>query len=194
MARDLGVTEINIHPFLDGRDTPPTSAVYYLESLQQKIDELGCGRIATVVGRYYAMDRDKRWERTQRAYDLLVHGKGETATNAVEAVRKSYERGVTDEFVEPIAVTGNDGSPVGTINRGDSVIFFNFRPDRARQITRALAVPGFDEFDVINRPEIGFTCFTVYDRTFPLPIAFPPSDHKNVLAEVWDQHRVQNYR
>jgi 2,3-bisphosphoglycerate-independent phosphoglycerate mutase len=194
MARDRGVDEINIHCFLDGRDTPPSSAVFYLESLQRKIEELGCGRIASIIGRYYAMDRDKRWERTQRAYDLLVHGKGEPATNPIEAVKKSYERGVTDEFVEPVVITKPDGRPAGIINSGDSIIFFNFRPDRARQLTRALAVPGFTEFDVTARPAIGLVCFTVYDRTFPLPVAFPPYDHNNVLAEVWDQTRVRNYR
>ena len=194
MARDRGVLRVLIHCFLDGRDTPPSSAVNYLKALQNKIHEIGIGEIATVIGRYYAMDRDKRWERTQRAYESLVEGHGEPATDPIAAVEKSYERGVTDEFVEPIVIVNKDGSPIGTLKDGDSVIFFNFRPDRARQLTRAMAVPGFAEFDLSRRPSAAFVCFTVYDRTFPLPIAFPPHDHKNVLAEVWDAVSVRNYR
>jgi len=194
MARDRGVQRVLIHCFLDGRDTPPTSAINYLKALQNKIQEIGIGKIATVIGRYYAMDRDKRWERTQRAYEALVEGHGEPATDPIAAIQKSYERGVTDEFVEPIVIVNEDGSPIGTLKDGDSVIFFNFRPDRARQLTRAIAVPGFAEFDLSLRPSVAFVCFTVYDRTFPLPVAFPPHDHKNVLAEVWDAERVRNYR
>ena len=194
MARDRGVPRVWIHCFLDGRDTPPSSAVHYLKALQSKIQEIGIGEIATVIGRYYAMDRDKRWERTQRAYESLVEGQGERATDPIAAVQNSYERGVTDEFVEPIVTINQDGSPIGTLKDDDSVIFFNFRPDRARQLTRAIAVPGFAEFDLSRRPSAAFVCFTVYDRTFPLPVAFPPYDHKNVLAEAWDAARVRNYR
>lgn len=194
MARDRGIPQVLIHCFLDGRDTPPNSAVHYLKALQNKLREIGIGEIATVTGRYYAMDRDKRWERTQRAYELLVEGHGEAATDPIAAVQKSYERGVTDEFVEPIVIVNEDGSPRGTLKDGDSVICFNFRPDRARQLTRAIAVPGFAEFDVSRRPSVAFVCFTVYDRTFPLPVAFAPHDHKNVLAEVWDAAQVRNYR
>ena len=194
MARDRGLERVFIHCFLDGRDTPPSSAAYYVAALQKKTEEIGCGRIASIVGRYYAMDRDKRWERTQRAYDLLVKGKGKPTSDPVAAIRQSYQQGITDEFVEPIVIVGDNGDPVATIKDGDAVIFFNFRPDRARQLTRALAVPGFQEFDVSGRPKIEFVCFTVYDRTFPLPVAFPPHDHKNVLAEVWASLCVRNYR
>jgi 2,3-bisphosphoglycerate-independent phosphoglycerate mutase len=116
------------------------------------------------------------------------------ATDPVAAIQSSYERGVTDEFVEPIKLVEANGEPVARIKDGDAVIFFNFRPDRARQLTRALAVPGFAEFDVTRRPRMHFVCFTVYDRTFPLPVAFPPYDHKNVLAEVWAGICVRNYR
>ena len=194
LAADLGLQRVFIHCFLDGRDTPPSSAADYLSALQKKIDEIGCGEIATLVGRYYAMDRDKRWERTKRAYDLLVRGAGHVATDPVAAVRQSYEQGVTDEFVEPIVIVRETAEAVATIGDGDSVIFFNFRPDRARQLTRALAVPGFNEFDVSARPKVNFVCFTMYDHTFDLPIAFPPRHHKNVLAEVWAGVRVRNYR
>jgi 2,3-bisphosphoglycerate-independent phosphoglycerate mutase len=194
MAKDLGVQRVFVHCFLDGRDTPPSSAAHYLATLQKKIDEIGAGQIATVIGRYYAMDRDKRWERTKRGYDLLVHATGERATDPIAAVNKSYERGVTDEFVEPIVIVRESGEPVATIQDGDSVVFFNFRPDRARQLTRALNVAGFNEFDVSGRPQIDFVCFTLYDQTFDLPIAFPPRHHRNVLAEVWAGVCVRNYR
>jgi 2,3-bisphosphoglycerate-independent phosphoglycerate mutase len=194
LAKKCGLDRVFIHCFLDGRDTPPSSAAEYVAALQKKIEEIGCGQIASIVGRYYAMDRDKRWERTERAYDLLVRGKGERTTDPVAAIRRSYEQGITDEFVEPTVVVGANGGPVATIENGDAVIFFNFRPDRARQLTRALAISGFTEFEVSDRPQIHFVCFTVYDRSFPLLVAFPPHDHKNVLAEVWEKICVRNYR
>jgi 2,3-bisphosphoglycerate-independent phosphoglycerate mutase len=194
MAKSHGLDRVFVHGFLDGRDTPPASAIGYISALQRKMSEIGCGEIATVVGRYYAMDRDKRWDRTKRAYDLLVHAIGERAKDSVEAVRHSYESGVTDEFVEPTVIIRPDESPVATIQNDDSVIFFNFRPDRARQITRALAVPGFNEFDVSDRPRVDFVCFTTYDGTFPLPVAFAPRHHRNVLAEVFGAFQTRNYR
>jgi 2,3-bisphosphoglycerate-independent phosphoglycerate mutase len=194
LAKQRGLERVFIHCFLDGRDTPPSSAVDYLAALQKKIEEIGCGQIASVIGRYYSMDRDKRWERTKRAYDLLVNARGERNTDPVAAVRQSYEQGINDEFVEPIVIVKSSGDPVATIQEGDAVIFFNFRPDRARQLTRALAIEGFHEFDVSGRPKFDFVCFTVYDRTFPLVVAFPPQDHKNVLAEVWASLCVRNYR
>lgn len=194
MARNHGLERVYIHCFLDGRDTPPASAADYVAALQKKIGEIGCGQIASLIGRYYAMDRDKRWDRTQRAYEMLVNGKGEPATDPVAAIKGSYERGITDEFLEPIVIAKANGQPVATIKDGDGVIFFNFRPDRARQLTRVLAIEGFHEFDVSGRPQIEFVCFTVYDRTFPLPVAFPPYDHKNVLAEIWADICIRNYR
>ncbi|MGI9068772.1 MAG: 2,3-bisphosphoglycerate-independent phosphoglycerate mutase [Pyrinomonadaceae bacterium] len=194
LAKQRGLERVFIHCFLDGRDTPPSSGVNYLAALQKKIEEIGWGQIASLIGRYYAMDRDKRWERTERAYQLLVNAKGERSRDPVAAVLRSYERGITDEFIEPIVIVDARGDPVATLQDGDAVIFFNFRPDRARQLTRALAVPGFAEFDVTGRPQIDFVCFTVYDRTLPLAVAFAPHDHKNVLAEVWEKICVRNYR
>jgi 2,3-bisphosphoglycerate-independent phosphoglycerate mutase len=194
MAKEHAVERVFIHCFLDGRDTPPSSGVHYVATLQRKIAEIGCGEIANVIGRYYAMDRDKRWERTQRAFDLLTKGIGFRSTDPLAAINESYARGVTDEFVEPVSIVGKDASPVATIKDGDSVIFFNFRPDRARQLTRALAVPGFNEFSVADRPHVEFVCFTMYDNTFNLPVAFPPRHHQNVLAEVWGRSCVRNYR
>jgi 2,3-bisphosphoglycerate-independent phosphoglycerate mutase len=194
LAKQRGLDRVFIHCFLDGRDTPPSSGVHYVSLLQKKIEELGCGQIATIIGRYYGMDRDKRWERTERAYQVLVNAKGQPSSDPIAAVLGSYEQGITDEFVEPTVIVNPNGEPVATIQDGDAVIFFNFRPDRARQLTRALAVPGFADFDVTGRPQIDFVCFTVYDRTFPLPVAFAPHDHKNVLAEVWADSCVRNYR
>lgn len=193
MAKQHGLKRVFLYAFLDGRDTPPSSALNYVNAVQRKMAELACGEIASVVGRYYAMDRDKRWERTKRGYDLLVHGEGETTTDPEQAIRGQYERGVTDEFIEPIVVTKN-GRPVATIRNDDSVIFFNFRPDRARQLTRALTDREFKEFPIPDRPRVHYVCFTMYDATFQLPLAFPPRQHRNVLAEVWGNDSVRNFR
>ena len=194
MAKNQGLENVYVHCFLDGRDTPPASATLYLAALQRKMNEIGCGRIASVVGRYYAMDRDKRWERTKRAYDLLVNAIGKQAIDPVAAVKESYEAGVTDEFVEPVVIVDSNGEPIARIQDEDSIICFNFRPDRARQITRALAVPEFNEFPVPDRPKVSYVCFTTYDSTFPFPVAFPPRHHRNVLAEVFAGFSTHNYR
>ena len=194
MAKKHGLDRVFVHCFLDGRDTPPMSGVNYVAALQKKMVEIGCGEIATVVGRYYAMDRDKRWERTNRAFELLTKGAGRVATDPIAAIHELYEHGVTDEFAEPIVIVRSDGSSVATIKDDDSVIFFNFRPDRTRQLTRTLALPDFNEFQVPDRPCVHFVCFTMYDDTFNLPVAFPPRHHKNVLAEVLAKFAVSNYR
>ncbi len=196
MAKERAIPRVYIHCFLDGRDTPPMSAYGYVEALQIKCMEIGCGRIASVVGRYYAMDRDQRWERTERAYRLIVRGEGERVIDPVEAIKQAYAREKTDEFIEPIVVTRarETGEPVATISDGDSIIFFNFRADRARQITRALAVPDFDGFETPARPRLDYVCFTLYDKTFPLPIAFPQLQHQNILADVFASVGVRNYR
>ncbi|HEX8190008.1 MAG TPA: 2,3-bisphosphoglycerate-independent phosphoglycerate mutase [Pyrinomonadaceae bacterium] len=194
MAQGRGLARAYVHCFLDGRDTPPSSAHLYVRALQERMAETGFGEIATVCGRYYAMDRDNRWERTRRAYDMLVSGAGERAADPLAAVRRSYERGVTDEFVEPAVITRADGSPKATISDGDAVVFFNFRADRARQLTRALAVDDFDGFPVPDRPKVDYVCFTLYDQTFGLPVAFPQLRHRNILAEVFAAVGVRNYR
>ncbi|MFN2533381.1 MAG: 2,3-bisphosphoglycerate-independent phosphoglycerate mutase [Pyrinomonadaceae bacterium] len=194
MARNNSIERVFIHCFLDGRDTPPNSAPHYVAQLQSKVEDIGCGEIASLAGRYYAMDRDKRWDRTERAYRLLVEGEGKQASDPVKAISESYEAGATDEFVDPVAMVRDGGQPVATIQNNDSVIFFNFRPDRARQLTRALAVPNFNEFPVRARPAIHFVCFTMYDASFNLPIAFPPRHHRNVLAEIWGAMGTRNYR
>lgn len=194
LAKQRGLERVFVHCFLDGRDTPPASAINYIRALQTKMSAIGCGRIATLIGRYYAMDRDKRWERIRRAYELLVQGEGQRAQDPVAAVKSSYERGLTDEFVEPIVIVDQAQQPAATIHDGDAVIFFNFRPDRARELTRALAVPGFAEFPIPNRPSVDFVCFSVYDLTFPLAVAFGSTNHKNVLAEVFGRPCIRNYR
>ncbi len=194
LAHERELRRVFVHCFPDGRDTPPSSAEKYVAAMQAKCREIGVGQIASVVGRYYAMDRDKRWERTERAYKLLVGGEGERASDPLAAIRRSYEQGVTDEFVEPIIITRDNDEPVATIGDGDSVIFFNFRADRARQITSALAVPGFDAFPVPSRPHVHFVCFAVYDKTYPLPVAFPPTQPLNILADVFAGLGVRNYR
>jgi 2,3-bisphosphoglycerate-independent phosphoglycerate mutase len=196
MAHEKGLQRVYVHCFLDGRDTPPMSAYGYVEALQVRCAEIGCGRIATVCGRYYAMDRDQRWERTERAYRMLTGAEGGRVIDPVAAVKESYERGVSDEFVEPLVVTRarEEGEPVATIQDGDSCIFFNFRADRARQITAALTQPGFDGFDAGTRPAIRFVCFSEYDKTFELPVAFPKTQPYNILADVFAAVGVRNYR
>ncbi|MEO7971839.1 MAG: 2,3-bisphosphoglycerate-independent phosphoglycerate mutase [bacterium] len=194
LAKQREVRRVFVHCFLDGRDTPPSSAEKYVAALQDKLNEIGVGEIATLVGRYYAMDRDKRWERTERAFNLLVKGEGLRTSDPLTAIRQSYEHAITDEFVEPIVVTRASGEPVATIEDGDAVIFFNFRADRARQITSALAVPGFDEFAISNRPHVHFVCFAVYDKNYPLPVAFPPDQPVNILADVFASLGIRNYR
>ncbi len=172
-----------VHAFTDGRDTPPKSGLSYLETLLAKMKELSCGAVATVSGRYYAMDRDKRWERTALAYEALVLGRGLTAKDPLAAVREAYARGETDEFIKPTVIV-KDGRPVATIDDGDVVIFFNFRADRARQLTRALTDPEFKEFPREKFPKLAyFVCMTLYDETFSLPVAFPPEHLKNIWGE-----------
>ena len=189
MAKRHGVPETYVHGFMDGRDVSPTSGVHYVEQLQAKMDELGYGKIASLSGRYYAMDRDNNWDRIEKAYDMLTIGTGIHETNAAEALKKSYENGVTDEFVLPTNIVEN-GKPVALVGEGDSVIFFNFRPDRAREITRAFSqdpfvVPKGTAFE----RKTGFlhpvyVCFTVYDAAYTnVEIAFPKQSMHNTLGE-----------
>ncbi|HSH77054.1 MAG TPA: 2,3-bisphosphoglycerate-independent phosphoglycerate mutase [Herpetosiphonaceae bacterium] len=184
LAHEQGVGEVFIHPFLDGRDTPPQSAIPFTEELLAVGERLGAGRVATVSGRYYAMDRDKRWERTEKAYRALVFGEGTPVSDPVAAIRDAYAGGITDEFVLP-AVVRVDDAPVATIRDGDAVIFFNFRTDRGRQLTRALTVPGFDGFDRGELlKDLFFVTLTEYEAGLPVHVAFPPKDVEEPLAKV----------
>ncbi|MFC7113696.1 2,3-bisphosphoglycerate-independent phosphoglycerate mutase [Natronoarchaeum sp. GCM10025703] len=179
MAAEHGV-EATTHAFMDGRDTAPHGGEGYLEDLEAAVERHGTGEIATVTGRYYAMDRDQNWERTRRAYDAIVNREGDhTAESAVEAVRQSYDRDTTDEFVEPTTIEGGEA-----LDDGDSVVFFNFRSDRARQLTRMLAdIRPEWEFET-SPPDITVTTMTQYDKTFDVPVAFPPDQPEDVLGEV----------
>ena len=170
MARQNHVEQVFVHAFLDGRDTPPTNGREYLEQLQQQMRSIGVGAIASVSGRYYAMDRDKRWERTAKAYAAMVNGEGSKAQAPIEAVRNSYQRGVTDEFVAPIVVTDQRGTPLGLIRDEDAVIFFNFRADRARQISRALTDPSLSVPSRAGMPErLLFVTMSQYEKSFTFP-------------------------
>ena len=183
MAKRRDFENVYVHCFLDGRDTPPASAENYIQELEEKMKEKGVGKIASLSGRFYAMDRDKRWNRVQKAYDALVFGKGETAGTAINAIESSYQKEVFDEFVEPTVIC-NGNEPVAKIEENDSVIFFNFRPDRARQITRALVDPDFDGFET-KKMNLYFVCFTSYDETMPnVHIAFKKEPIKNTLGEI----------
>ncbi len=195
LVKEFGVKEVYIHAFLDGRDTPPASADGYIAELEKVCAEKGIGRIVTVSGRYYAMDRDKRWERVEKAYAAMVYGQGEEADSAIQAVKNSYAKDVTDEFVLPTVVTRN-GKPVAVVQKGDPVIFFNFRPDRAREITRVFVDPdfnGFERKDEYLKPY--FVCMTQYDETLSVPLLFPPEEKlKNILAEVLANNGLKQLR
>ena len=181
MAKARGLEKVYVHAFLDGRDVPPKSAVGFIKQLQDAIAGMEFGKIATVMGRYYAMDRDNRWDRLEKAYKTLVFGEGKLVADPVQGVEASYEAGVTDEFVEPLVVEGVDAK----ITSGDGIIFFNFRPDRARQITRALNDAEFPHFE---RPAsalpVNFVCMTQYDATIDAPVAYPPEEYNDTLGEV----------
>ncbi|MCD6581560.1 MAG: 2,3-bisphosphoglycerate-independent phosphoglycerate mutase [Desulfuromusa sp.] len=180
MAQKIGVKDVCVHAFLDGRDTPPKSAADYLQQLEAELKKIGLGRVATITGRYWAMDRDNRWDRVEKAYQALTEGIGQPADSSAEAIAAAYSADQTDEFVEPWVV-GQDG----TIDDGDGIIFFNFRADRAREITRALALSDFAGFSRNKTPQlIDFICLTEYDESFKLPVAFPSETYPDILAEV----------
>ena len=179
MAKHKGIDKVYIHAFLDGRDVPPESGAGYMRELVEKCKELGVGKVATVQGRFYAMDRDKRWDRVKRAYNCLVFGEGEQDPDPVDAIEKSYAKKITDEFVEPVVC-----DPDGVIKSGDSVIFFNFRPDRARELTYALTQPDFDGFERRNGLfPLHYVCTARYDEKLKLPVAFPPEKIEDTFGE-----------
>ena len=191
MAKKHGLSKVYVHAFLDGRDVPPQSALTYVEQLEQAMATIGVGKIATVSGRYYAMDRDKRWERLAKAYATVVQGEGERAVSATTGIQASYAAGVTDEFVIPFAVEGVDGR----IQAGDGVIFANFRPDRAREITRAIIDEDFPYFErpASARP-VHFACMAQYDATIAAPVAYPPEEINDTLGQVLAERGLQQLR
>jgi 2,3-bisphosphoglycerate-independent phosphoglycerate mutase len=202
MARENKVEKVFVHCFTDGRDTPPESGIDFLRQLEQKIREYGVGQIASISGRYYAMDRDNRWERVEKAYRAMVHGDAEAKfTDPIAAIRASYEKGVTDEFVVPAVITtqaapGNPAVPRAIIRDDDAVIFFNFRADRARQITRALVDPSFKEFADPARPKnLVYVAMTQYEKTWPwLRYILAPEKLEHILANVFAERGFKNLR
>ncbi len=195
MAKQHGLKDVFVHCFMDGRDTRPESGAGYIEQLEKKLRELGVGKIASVSGRYYAMDRDKRWERIERAFGAMVLGSGAKATSAAEAVRKSYERGVTDEFIEPVTIIDERGEPVGLVRDDDSLIMYNYRADRAREITLAFTDPSLPQPPRSLVPRnLTYTMMTQYDKNFGLPFVLPPEHPDNILAEVMERANWKNLR
>ncbi len=193
LAKEKGLTDVHVHCFLDGRDVPPSSGADFVESLVENIRAIGVGDIATVMGRYYAMDRDNRWERVEKAYNAMVLGEGESCESAVTAVKESYNNGVTDEFVVPTVVV-KDGAPVGKMQKNDSIIFFNFRPDRAREITRTIVDPAFEGFDREYFDNF-YVCMTQYDASMPnVEVAFKPESLTNTFGEYISQKGLRQLR
>ena len=195
LAKRQGLSEVYVHAFLDGRDVPPASAAEYLEELEQKIKEIGIGKIAVISGRYYAMDRDKRWERVVKAYDAIAKGEGKAAKSAAEAIQASYAdksekpEGVTDEFAVPVVIDGYKG-----MKSGDGVIFFNFRPDRARELTHAFTDETFDGFQRVEGLKLSFTTMTQYEKGLNVRIAYPPQSIENTLGEVVSKAGLKQLR
>ena len=189
LAANNSIERVYVHTFLDGRDTPPRSAETYVAQVEKMLKDRNLPPVASVIGRYYAMDRDTRWERVSKAYDCLVLGEGNKAESALDAIRESYKKDVSDEFVEPTVIGGE------RINDGDSVIFFNYRPDRARGITKALT---FSDFDGFQRKKVlkdlFYVCMTQYDESFDLAVAFKPQHLKNILGEVFDTNNIKQFR
>jgi len=188
MAKEMGVKEVYIHCFLDGRDTPPKSAIKHIRQLEEKIGEIGIGEIASLIGRYFAMDRDKKWDRTKKAYDMLVKGRRRLVKNAEEGIKIAYENGETDEFIQPTVIEGKS-----RIENGDVVIFFNFRPDRARQLTEAFIRDDFHAFPRLPL-KVHFVTLTQYDDSFNAPAAFKAEKIKNTLGEVLARHKLKQLR
>jgi 2,3-bisphosphoglycerate-independent phosphoglycerate mutase len=179
LAKQEGLSKVYVHALLDGRDVPPTGAQLYIDQLEAKMKELNVGKIASICGRYYAMDRDNRWERVQKSYDVFTSGNGLTSVSATEALKAAYSRGENDEFILPTLIEKD-----GIIKDNDSVIFFNFRPDRAREITRTFTDADFNGFVREKWPKVFYVCLTQYDKTIKAPVAFAPQELTNVLAEV----------
>jgi 2,3-bisphosphoglycerate-independent phosphoglycerate mutase len=183
MAKRRGLDQVYVHCFMDGRDTAPTSGLGYVKALEEKMTEIGVGKIASVSGRYYAMDRDNRWDRVEKAYNALTLGEGNQAAGAVEGIEASYAENVTDEFIVPFVVTEN-GKPIASVEDNDSVIFYNFRPDRAREITRCFCCDDFDGFERKKHPHVDYVCFKDYDVTIPnKQVAFDKEDLSNTLGQ-----------
>ncbi|AQQ70894.1 2,3-bisphosphoglycerate-independent phosphoglycerate mutase [Limihaloglobus sulfuriphilus] len=195
LAKRNGLSEVYLHALTDGRDSPPTSGADYLQQIEAKMAQIGVGKIASIQGRFYGMDRDNRWERVVQAYENITRGNGGKAGSAAEAMKASYEKGETDEFVKPLCITDESGKPVALVEDGDSVIFFNFRGDRPREITRAFVDDDFNNFDRGKKLDITYVCMTEYDRTINAPVAFPkPAKMKNIFGEYTGDLGLRQFR
>lgn len=194
LCKNNGMDQVYVHGFLDGRDVSPQSAPEYIHALEVKMNELAVGSIATLGGRFYGMDRDNRWDRIEKAYHAMVSGKGNKAPSAQAAITASYEDRITDEFMEPVVIVDRSGQPIATIRDGDSVIFFNFRADRARQISHALVDEHLALFPRPVRPSIHFVCMTQYDVGLEAPVAFQPQNLANTLGEVLSRQGLRQLR
>ena len=194
LAKRRDFEDVYVHCFMDGRDTAPSSGESFISELEEKMKEKGVGKIATITGRFYAMDRDKRWQRVEKAYNALVRGEGEKATSTIGAVESSYQKEIFDEFIEPTVIV-NGETPIATIGKHDSVIFFNYRPDRAREITRTLVDKEFNEFEVEKDLDLYYVCMTSYDETMPnVHIAFKKEELKNTFGEYISKHGLTQLR
>lgn len=194
LCRQRQMNKVFIHGFFDGRDVNPKSAAEYVARINQKMEEIGIGKFATVGGRFYGMDRDKHWDRIEKAYDAMVAGIGFKAANVFAAIEQSYEARIFDEFVEPTVIIDSKGEPVGLVEDGDSIIFFNFRADRARQITRAFTEQEFAGFSPVKRPKVSFVCMTQYDHNIEAPVAFKPQNLNNTLGEYLSRQGLKQLR
>ena len=196
LAKKEDLQEVYVHAFLDGRDVAPDSAKKYMEQLQAKIAEIGVGKVATVQGRYYAMDRDKRWERTEKSYRAMVYGDGPHYTDPIKAITESYEKSVFDEFVMPTVITDENDKPVGLVESGDAVIFFNFRPDRAIQLSQVFTNKDFRGFDrgELFPKDLYYVCLTLFSETVEGYVAYKPKDLDNTLGEVLAQNNMRQLR
>ena len=195
MAKKNGLEDVYLHAFMDGRDSPPTSGTGYLTDIEQKMQQIGTGQVASVMGRFYAMDRDNRWERVQTAYDCMTAAKGDIAQSAEQAITNSYKKDETDEFVKPVMIADKDGKPKAIIKDGDSVIFFNFRGDRPREITRAFVDNDFKGFQRTERPKVYYVCMTEYDASIPAKVAFSkPKEMKNIAGDYFSSLGLKQFR
>ena len=195
LGAEKHLQHVFIHCFMDGRDTPPDSGRTYMLQLEEILRETGCGQVATIIGRYWAMDRDKRWDRVEKAWKAMILGEGRAAEEPAQAVEEAYRQGESDEFIRPVVMRSASGKPVATINDGDSLLFFNFRADRVRQFCHALTDTDFAAFDVSPRPRLRqLVTMTEYEADFPFPVVFPPQSMQQILGEVVDGHGLRQLR
>ncbi|TCT18794.1 phosphoglycerate mutase [Melghiribacillus thermohalophilus] len=196
MAKDQGLDNVYVHAFLDGRDVGPATAKQYLQETVDKMNELGVGQLATISGRYYSMDRDRRWDRVEKAYRAMVYGEGEKGTDPIEILERFYEQEIYDEFVLPTVMTDENGKPVATIQDEDAIIFYNFRPDRAIQLTKVFTEEGFDGFDRGEKKpdDLYYVTLTQYSDEFDVEVAFGPDMPQNTIGEVVSKHGLKQLR